>query len=233
MTHLVPLAQALSPLRDVYQHLISAAVRWQDGRPRRADPDQFVLICVAADAAPGGTASPTRWTRSTVYGVLRRDVPTWCSLHRCPWPADLPEAMWEWLDFLSDTGRLDGASDPLWELRKPLLCYGGLDPHGRQTGSHGTGPPGGPPGSAPSSPPPVACECDLPYRETAALLNRLGRRCAGRGRGALDVLRALLGDDPHRDAGELDTLLPGLWDHPPDGGRDGFPAFPDEDPPWS
>ena len=63
--------------------------------------------------------------------MLRCDVPNWCSLHGCLWPVELAEAMWEWFDFLAGTGRLDPASDPLAELRKPLLCYGGLDERGR------------------------------------------------------------------------------------------------------
>jgi hypothetical protein len=36
------------------------------------------------------------------------------------------------LDFLAETGRLERASDPLDELRKPLICYGGLDRSGRE-----------------------------------------------------------------------------------------------------
>jgi hypothetical protein len=232
MTHLIPLAEALGPIRDVYQHLITDAVRCQDGRPRRTDPDQFTLICVATDAGFGGSVSPTRWVRTDVYHVLRCDVPNWCSLHRCLWPAELPEAMWEWFDFLAATGRLDRASDPLWELRKPLLCYGGLDDRGRLRAE-------GSPVSD-SGRPTVACECHLPYRETTELLNRLGLQCEYRGQSPVDVLRALVGEGPrHPGSEELDEMLRDLRDDLRDidsGGIPGFPYdFPDDrtdDPPW-
>ena len=228
MTHLIPLADAVSPIRDVYQHLITEAVRWQDGRPRRTDPDQFALICVAADAGSCRTVSPTRWARTGVYHVLRCDVPNWCSLHRCLWPVELPEAMWEWLDFLAETGRLDPASDPLWELRKPLLCYGGLDERGwlRPEGSPGTG----------SGQRLVECECHLPYRETTELLNRLGLQCEYRGQSPIDVLRALVGEGRcHPGPEELDEMLRDLRDdlrHIEDGGIPGFP-YDEDDPPWA
>ena len=32
MTHLIPLAEALGPIREVYAHLLIEAARWQDGR---------------------------------------------------------------------------------------------------------------------------------------------------------------------------------------------------------
>jgi hypothetical protein len=226
MTHLIPLSEALGPIRDVYAHLLVAAARWQDGRERRTDPDHFALICVASDAGFVREVSPTRWTRTDVYHVLRCDVPNWCSMHRCLWPVDLAEAMWQWFDFLTETDRLDGASDPLAELRKPLLCYGGLDRHGRLRGE--------------DAPAPVECECHLPYRETVQLLNRLGQQCEYHGRSPLDVLRAFVGDGPrHPDPAELETLRTELRDDLRDigqGGISGFPYPPDDpspdDPPW-
>jgi hypothetical protein len=231
MTHLIPLSpwdsyRALGPIRDVYSHLLVAAAHWQDGRERRTDPDHFALICVASDAGFVREVSPTRWTRTDVYHVLRCDVPNWCSLHGCLWPVDLAEAMWQWFDFLTETDRLDGASDPLAELRKPLLCYGGLDRHGRLRGE--------------DAPAPVECECHLPYRETVQLLNRLGQQCEYHGRSPLDVLRAFVGDGPrHPDPAELETLRTELRDDLRDieqGGISGFPYPPDDpspdDPPW-
>ena len=201
MTHLIPLAEALGPIREVYAHLLAEAARWQAGRPdgQHADSDHFALVCVAADAGFGQEVSPTRWTRTDVYHVLRCDIPNWCSLHRCLWPAELPEAMWEWFDFLVETGRLDPASDPPWELRKPLLCYGGLDERGRLR-----------PTDAPRI---VECECHLPYRETTQLLNRLGVQCEYRGQSPLEVLRALVGEGaPHPGPEELEAMLRDLRD---------------------
>ena len=222
MTHLIPLSDALGPIRDVYRHLLVEAARWQDGRPRRTDPDHFALICVASDAGFGRDASPVRWARTDVYHVLRCDIPNWCSLHRCLWPVELPEAMWEWFDFLHDTGRLDPASDPVWELRKPLLCYGGLDAHGRQL-PEGT-------------PAVVECECHLPYRETTQLLNRLGRQCEYSGQSPLDVLRSLVGEGGrHPGREELDAMLRDLRDDMRDiesGGISGFPYDDGGESPW-
>ena len=158
--------------------------------------------------------------------MLRCDVPNWCSFHGCLWPVDLAEAMWQWFDFLTETDRLDGASDPLAKLRKPLLCYGGLDRHGRLRGE--------------DAPAPFECECHLPYRETVQLLNRLGQQCEYHGRSPLDVLRAFVGEGPrHPDPAELETLRAELRDDLRDieqGGISGFPYPPDDpspdDPPW-
>ena len=164
--------------------------------------------------------------RTDVYHVLRCDIPNWCSLHSCLWPVEIPQALWEWFDFLAETNRLDPASDPLWELRKPLLCYGGLDAQGRLR-----------PDDAPR---PVECECHLPYRETVQLLNRLGMQCEYRGQSPSDVLRALVGEGPrHPGPSELDAMLRDLREDMRDiesGGISGFPYPPDDppadDPPW-
>jgi hypothetical protein len=175
----VPLAEALTPVRDLYAELIGAAVAWQAGRERHTDPDHFALLCVGADSAWDPEATPTRWTRTGAYHLLRCDVPNWCSAGRCLQPAELPEAMWEWFDFLDETGRLHPGADPLCELRKPLLCYGGLDQRGRPL-----------PKGAPST---VVCECFVPYRETSELLGELHRRAVHCGTDPLDPLRRLVG----------------------------------------
>ena len=120
MTHLISLADALGPIRDVYAHLLTPAAEWRENRARRIDLDHFTLICVAADRGFGRAVTPTRWTRTDVYHVLRCDVPNWCSMNRCLWPVELPEVMWNWFDFLAETGRLDRTSDPIAELRKPV-----------------------------------------------------------------------------------------------------------------
>lgn len=221
MTHLIPLTEALGSLRDVYAHLLTAAALWQDGRERRTDTDHFALICVATDAGFGDRVSPTRWTRTGVYRVLRCDIPNWCSTHRCHWPLEVVEAMWEWFDFLHDTGRLDPASDPVVELRKPLLCYGELDARGRLR--------------EPDTPSPVECECHLPYRETVQLLNQLGRQCEYSGRMPVDVLRDLVGEGPrHPDRDRWEALRAELRDDGRDIGQAGFPYGPpdDDELPW-
>lgn len=180
--HLLSLAEALTPVRELYGHLLDAAAAWQADRARRVELDTLALICVAVDSGFDLETTPTRWTRTAVYHVLRCDIPNWCSMHRCVWPQELPEAMWDWFDFLADSGRLDPASDPVAELRKPLLCYGGLDERGcpRPEGV----------------PRPVECECHLPYRETAQLLNELAMQCEWRGEDPVDVLRRVVGRGP-------------------------------------
>ena len=221
MTHPIPLSEALGPIRDVYAHLLVPAAEWQRRRERRTDPDLFALICVAADAGFGDAVSPTRWTRTDVYHVLRCDIPNWCAVHRCLLPLEVVEAMWEWFGFLAATGRLDAASDPVAELRKPLVCYGGLDLQGRVR-----------PDDAPV---PVECECYLPYREIVQLLNRLGRQAEYTGRTPVDVLRTLVGEGPAHPVREArEPMRPDLGDELRDlGGGPGGYAGPDADePPW-
>jgi hypothetical protein len=75
----------------------------------------------------------------------------------------------------------------------------------------------------------IPCECHLPYRETAELLNRLGLQCEQRGQYLLDVLRASVGDGPWRpDPDELDDLRADLRDL--GGGPEGSPY--DDGPGW-
>ena len=62
------------------------------------------------------------------------------------------------LTLLPTSGQFDPRSDPLWELRKPLICYGGLDFEGRPR-----------PRDDPS---PIPGKCHLPYRESATYLNQ-------------------------------------------------------------
>ena len=129
------LAAAVAPARARHRELIEAAVEWLAERGRATDPDHLALICAGAEYADGFVdgeeVHPTRWTRLGVYHVLRCDIPNWCSMQGCRWPPELPQVMWGWFDFLHGTGRLDPASDPVAELRKPLACYGWLDQDGR------------------------------------------------------------------------------------------------------
>lgn len=180
MTNLTTLTAALTPVRELYTGLIDDALSWQreTGRKPRTDPDHFALLCVAADAAGDAELSPTRWSRTTSFDLLRFHVPNWCALAGCMWPVQLPEVMWEWFDFLDESGRLHPASDPLCELRKPLFCYAGLDQRGVRL-----------PSGAPRV---VECECFLPYRETMELI----REISPEGTDPLEPLRRLAGRPP-------------------------------------
>lgn len=173
---LTELSAAVAPARTRHRALIEAAGTWQAGRERQICPDHFALICAVADDERGcEDVTPTRWTRTTVYGTVRCDIPNWCSIRRTLWPEQTCQAMWDWFTFLSETGRLDPRSDPLAELCKPLACYGWLDERGRQL--------------PPDAERVIECECFLPYRDTAALLGELVRRCELSGEDPLQVLR--------------------------------------------
>jgi hypothetical protein len=180
---LTELSTAVAPARERHRELIDAAVAWQAGRGRPTDPDHFALICAAADDEHRYDAvTPTRWTRTGVYGTVRCGIPNWSSAQRTLWPETICEAMWTWFDFLHATGRLEPGSDPVAELRKPLACYGWLDQHGCRM-----------PAGAERQ---IECECFLPYRETVELLGEIVRSCEWSGEDPLDVLRRAAGRDP-------------------------------------
>lgn len=176
-THLTELADAVAPVRERHPALLEAARSWQAGSAQQTDPGLFALICAAADASPDVT--PTRWTRTGTYVLVRCGIANWCSRNRCLWPDGTVEALWAWFDFLHRTGRMDAASDPIAELRKPLACYGGLDQNGATL-----------PDGAERE---IECECMLPYRETAELLSELVRIAECEGQDPLDPLRRLVG----------------------------------------
>jgi hypothetical protein len=124
---LVALHDAVAPARQEHRGLVVAAAEWALGQGETLSADQVALIC-AATAHRWGIegCSLTRWTRPGVNELLAIAIPNWCSWERCLTPEGLPEAVWQFLDFLASTDRLDPESDPLPELRKPLVCYGGL-----------------------------------------------------------------------------------------------------------
>ena len=175
--HPVPLSAAVAPERERHRDLVDAALAWQADHPRPTAPDLFVLVCAVADGADD-PVSPTRWTRTGVHRLLHHDPPAWCSRRRCARPDGDLAALWRWFDFLRATGRLDPASDPVPELRKPLACAGRLDRDGRPL-----------PGDGPRD---LECECFLPYREGARLAGALAREAVERGEDALDPLRRAL-----------------------------------------
>lgn len=166
MPERTPWAEAVAPARERFGPLIAAACRWHEergcGSGPDADPDVLALLCVGAlgldEDGPESDLAPLLWTRTGVHRLLWAGVPNWCNLHATTtWPLELVPATWHWLDFLHHTGRLDPRSDPLWELRKPLICYGGLDFDGRWRPETDASP--------------IPCECHLPYRETVDYLN--------------------------------------------------------------
>jgi hypothetical protein len=158
----IPFVDAIAPARVRYESLIDEAARWCTERGRAADPDLFALICASAcpfgEEDKYGAEHALLWTRIGVRALLRCDIPNWCTLNdSTTWPIEVVPALWQWLDFLHETRRMNPASDPLWELRKPLICYGGLDYEGRFRPE--------------DDPSPIPCECYLPYRETVEYLD--------------------------------------------------------------
>ena len=113
------------------------------------------------------------------------------SLRRCAGPEGVVAALGVWIDCLHAPGRLDPASDPVAEIRKPLCCAGRLDQDGAPL-----------PADAPRQ---VECECFLPYREGALLLGELAQAATNRGEDVLDPVRRALG---------LPVLRTGRWPDP-------------------
>ena len=169
MRDLIPLSEAMAPARARYAELIDAAVRWCHERGEDADPDLFALLCGGSVGFgelddPRSDTAPLVWTRTGVRALLWGRMPNFATFQQTTCPLEATPAVWAWLDFLDSTGRLDPRSDPLCELRKPLICYGGLGFDGRPRPL--------------DDPSPIPCECYLPYRVSAEYLNdeiRAGR----------------------------------------------------------
>lgn len=135
---------AVAPVRARFRPLIAEAASWALARGIRFPPDGLALILAAAEH-PGDLLAP--WTRPRVNHLIMCDVFNWCSLHRVLVPAEVPELIWAFLDFLAASQRLAPGSDPLGRLREPLMCYGGLDTDGRRRPR--------------DQPAPFPCECYL------------------------------------------------------------------------
>jgi hypothetical protein len=182
MSELVSLATAVAEVRSRHRPLIDEAEHWAVEHGAPGDADLFALV--RAGHADRTSGDPTQGRpRAGVYRLVRIAIPNWCTLAGCRWPLEVVPATWHWLDFLHDTRRTDpgdplfspqspaglkqrsprgrfgaGAGRAVWELRKPLICYGGLRFDGRPR-----------PGDDPS---PIPCECFLPYRVSVEYLNR-------------------------------------------------------------
>lgn len=158
----VPVAEAVRPWRQQHRPLLAELGAWALSRGRPADLDLVALI-LAAHETGFDKAPPGSWTRTGVHRCIGIDVPNWCTRASVLWPEGVPAALWQLLDFLVATDRLDRESDPIGELRKPLMCYGGLDRSGRErecdTETGDAAEPG-----AWADDPPIGCECYVRYR---------------------------------------------------------------------
>lgn len=159
MYEAVSLSDAVRDVRAAHHELIEEAAAWSAMQGRDVDPDLIALICAGA-AGREGDGSLVPWDRQRAYSLLRTDTWNWCTCQGCQWPEELPTALWDWFGFLAETGRLADGSDPVWELRKPLICYGGLDLQGR-------------PRARDDLDRLIPCECFLPYRATVEAIQGL------------------------------------------------------------
>lgn len=155
---IVSLNDAVKSAHAEFAPLLAAITEWAAKHEKTIDLDLAAFVCAATRDGSGNQDSLTLWTRTGVQGFLSCDSFNYCSSESCKMPGGVPEALWVFLDFLYDTGHLDPRSDPLWELRKPLICYAGLGFDGRER----------PKGSGRLIP----CECHLPYRETVEYVQR-------------------------------------------------------------
>lgn len=127
MNDLIPFRHAVSDARREHRLLITWGRRWGLANGQPFDPDLLALVLI------GVARRPTEpWTRQAVYSVLRCYVFNWCTINRCLCPEGVPETLWRWLHFLDATDGFGEDDEPLSDLIKPLLCYGGLDYEGWQ-----------------------------------------------------------------------------------------------------
>jgi len=158
----VPVTEAVRPWRQRHRPLLAELGAWALSRGRSVDLDLVALILAAREAG-FDKAPPGSWTRTGVHHCLSVDVPNWCSRARVLWPDGVPAVVWQLLDFLVATDRLDRRSDPIDELRKPLMCYGGLDRSGRER-EHGVEAGDLAEAGVDTDDPPIRCECYIRYR---------------------------------------------------------------------
>lgn len=131
MSDLVPFGLAVASARRRHRSALTALRRWALSGGVRLDVDLVALV-LEVDSERVRRHRDEGRTRYAVYWLMRGDIPNWCSIRRCLTPEDVPETIWHWLHYLDVTGGLGGADEPLGELLKPLLCYGGLDFAGRR-----------------------------------------------------------------------------------------------------
>jgi hypothetical protein len=184
----VGVAEAVRPSRQRHRPLLAELGAWALSCGRSVDLDLVALILAAREAG-FDPASPGSWTRTGVHRCVSIDVPNWCSQARVLRPMGVPAALWQFLDFMVASERLDRDSDPIEELRKPLMCYGGLDRFGRERVHDAAAGDGAGPG-ADAADPPIRCECYVRYRGPThgelADLSAAGARLLGHARPLAD-----------------------------------------------
>ena len=134
LPHFVSLPEAVADSRRRHRGLVTAAGQWALARGLSLPVDHVALWAAAAEECGrygdvNGVTGP--WLRPSFHGFVWSTLWNWCTLAGCRWPADVPESLWHLYGFLADSGRLHPDSDPVPELRKVLVCIGGLDLDGR------------------------------------------------------------------------------------------------------
>jgi hypothetical protein len=145
---LLELSDVIAPIAAPMRSAIVDVRRWALSQGRRVDADLLALVLVGKTEWRHDPI--TLWTRIGVYENLYSDVWNWCTVHSVSMPAEhVPETLWLYLSYLSETRQFASGSDPLRELRRPLRCYGGLGADGLP---------------APLGARRVVCVCKVPYR---------------------------------------------------------------------
>ncbi len=160
--NVVPVAEAVRPWRQRHRRLLAELGVWALSCGRSVDLDLVALILGAHETGCRKTPLDS-WTRTGVHRCISVDVPNWCVRASVLCPEGVPAALWQLLDFLVATDRLDRDSDPIDELRKPLMCYGGLDRSGRER-EHVADTGGAAESGADADDPLSRCECYVRYR---------------------------------------------------------------------
>ena len=125
----VSLREAVADSRRRHRGLVTAAGQWALARGLALPADHIALWAAAAEPCAGhgdvdGVTGP--WFRREFHSFVWSTLWNWCSVAGCLPPAGLPESLWHLYGFLAESGRLHPDSDPLPELRKVLVCSGGL-----------------------------------------------------------------------------------------------------------
>jgi hypothetical protein len=130
-----PVSPPLTPLRALLHDSPAARLfvrvvgAWAlaAGRPVGVD----ALAVIALTRAEAG--APVRlWTATSTEAFLWSEALAWCQARGVAPPSDLAETLWSVFDHLSATGSFAEGSDPVADLRVPLLTLGGLSRDGRR-----------------------------------------------------------------------------------------------------
>lgn len=136
------------PLRARHREELRRLAEWSLGQGRPCDRD-IAALCLEALGDYRSETGQVLLDRPTVNRILWADVWNIAQGLGTVAPAESPVQLWNVLGWLDADDRLDPASAPLFVLREPLQCYGGLDADGQPR-----------PAGAESE---IPCQCYIPH----------------------------------------------------------------------